>query len=118
MTELFAGRVRHTPCLQAAPMEQHPKSDQRVMGDIGDAFAGGAADDQPDNQTDAHTGQTPPDELARLREKADAEIGEGGETGMSGAESGYGVTGESSGLDSTAGSDLSDEGLDPTGENA
>jgi hypothetical protein len=37
---------------------------------------------------------------------------------MSGAESGYGVTGESSGLDSTAGSDLSDEGLDPTGENA
>ena len=99
-------------------MEQHPKSDQRVIDDIGDAFAGGGSGDQPDDQTDGHTGQTPPEELARVREQADAEIGEGGVTGMSGAESGYGMTGESSGLDSTERSDLSDEGLNPTADDS
>lgn len=88
-------------------MKQHPKSDQDVMNEIGDAFDG-----QTDDETDAHTGRTPPDELERLREKADEKVGEGGETGMSGAESGYGVTGGSSGLESTERSDLSDEGLD------
>ena len=90
-------------------MKQHPKSDQDVMNEIGDAFDG-----QTGDETDAHTGQTPPDELARLREKANAKVGEGGATGMSGAKSGYGVTGGSSGLESTERSDLSDEGLEPT----
>ena len=102
-------------------MEQHPKSDERVMDDIGEAFDGADADATADTDARAdaderepdipRSGQTPPDELARVREEADAKIGSGGGSGMSGAESGYGVTGESSGLDSTERSDLSDEGL-------
>lgn len=95
-------------------MEQHPKSDQRVVDEIGEAFDGAETDTPSETDTPdiPRSGETPPDELARVRQEADAKIGSGGDAGMSGAESGYGVTGESSGLDSTERSDLSDEGLD------
>jgi hypothetical protein len=93
---LFREPARHAACDTRHLME-HPKSDERVMDDIGDVFDGDAST----SETDAHTGQTPPDELARVHAEADEKIGEGGKTGMSGAESGYGTTGESSGLEST-----------------
>ena len=85
------------------------------MDDVGDAFDGEVSTSET-SETDAHAGQTPPEELARVREKAEEKIGEGGKTGMSGAESGYGATGQGSGLTSTGDSALSDEGLPPAPE--
>lgn len=87
---------------------QHEHSDDTVTDDIGDAF-------NSNDRTREPGGQTPSDEIERVREKANAKIGQGGETGMSGAEAGTGITGGSSGTDATVGSDLNDEGLDPRG---